>query len=446
MERASCKRPREGSPSSSPVNSSPPSLLTLDFPALPTKTLNFSATGGPSNDVPSTNTSFARFILLAPDPTSSGPSLHAASPFLIEKSLKALIGTPQGVRRLRSGDILVECSSALQSKRLLSLKKLGNSEFFLKSSPHPTLNSCKGVIKCPSLRGMGDGDILAELKSSGVSDVKRLVIKKDGNEIRTNTFFLTFSSSIRPASLRIGFEIITVSPYFPNPLRCYNCQRLGHGSRFCRSKARCANCGSFEHVAESCSAQPCCPNCKGSHPASSKDCPQWKSEKEILKTKVVNNISYDEAKKRCKAILISSSSPSFSQIVKEHPSSVTLSKPSSSGLFSFKHSASGPSTNDLNRVSSPSFQELCTVKPIMCSISIQTDVTWINDSPEIIPSCPPSISEENDVMEDNGFFKVAPHLGSSISPPRTKGPSSKVKSSLAKSKPSASSDLDGGND
>ncbi|KAF8784776.1 hypothetical protein HNY73_010414 [Argiope bruennichi] len=53
-----------------------------------------------------------------------------------------------------------------------------------------------------------------------------------------------------------------------------------------------------DHETSVCSSQTFkCLNCSGSHPAYSRDCPKWKTEKEIQSLKVRRNISYAEAKK-----------------------------------------------------------------------------------------------------------------------------------------------------
>ena len=41
-----------------------------------------------------------------------------------------------------------------------------------------------------------------------------------------------------------------------------------------------------------------CVNCSGDHPANSKECPQWEKEKQILKIKCEQNISFPEAQKQ----------------------------------------------------------------------------------------------------------------------------------------------------
>ena len=81
--------------------------------------------------------------------------------------------------------------------------------------------------------------------------------------------------------------------FVPNPLRCLKCQRFGYGQNTCRGCETCEK----GHDGKSCQKDPMCKNCKGDHMSSSKQCPIWKKEKEILKVKTEKKITYPEAKR-----------------------------------------------------------------------------------------------------------------------------------------------------
>lgn len=137
---------------------------------------------------------WSRFLIIhSVIPERSAASL---SPFAIAKGLKGLAGELKHIKKMRSGDILVECSRRGQSENLLKSTKLVDLPIMV--SPHKTLNTCKGVIRYPDLADVSDEEMVDELRSQGVLDVKRLVIKRYGNEIRTNTFFVTFDSPTLP--------------------------------------------------------------------------------------------------------------------------------------------------------------------------------------------------------------------------------------------------------
>ena len=166
-------------------------------------------------------------------------------------------------------------------------------------SLHGSLNSCKGVARCPDLQGVSEQEILEEMREQGVINVCRIKIRRDDTLKDTNTFVFTFNTSILPKQLKVAFLRVSVDPYIPNPLRCYACQVFGHHENKCHREEICANCGQPKHSADEtdCKRPPKCVNCKEDHPANSKQCQAWHTEKEILKVKYTRNISFPEARK-----------------------------------------------------------------------------------------------------------------------------------------------------
>jgi hypothetical protein len=164
-------------------------------------------------------------------------------------------------------------------------------------SPHRSLNTSKGVIRCRDLRDCSDDEILAELRSQGVIEVKHIMTKKNGVFEPTNTFILTFNVPVTPKLIKAAYLKINVEPYIPNPLRCFKCQRFGHGTSTCSRNAACAKCGQEGHTDSSCQNTPHCANCAGSHVSYSKDCSVWIKQREITQVKFEKNITFFEARK-----------------------------------------------------------------------------------------------------------------------------------------------------
>ena len=159
------------------------------------------------------------------------------------------------------------------------------------------MNSSKGVVRSRDLDGTDETEMAANLKSQGVTAVKRVQIRRDGKSILTNTYILTFNSPIAPKVIKAGFVQLAVSPFIPNPLRCFKCQRFGHHRDRCKRSDTCPRCGKEGHDGSDCSAEVKCVNCDGNHPAYAKVCPLWIREKEIQTVKVTNNITFFDAKK-----------------------------------------------------------------------------------------------------------------------------------------------------
>ena len=168
-------------------------------------------------------------------------------------------------------------------------------EFKVRVTPHRSLNSCKGVIRCWDLRDCSDEELLDEIKHEGVTHVKHIFTTKNGSKVPTNTFILTFSKPTAPKTIKASYLSIPVEPFIPNPLRCFNCQKFGHGRNTCNRKAVCAQCGDDAH-GDDCHKQSCCTNCGGPHPAFSKECPEWITQRAITEIKVLKNVSFTEAR------------------------------------------------------------------------------------------------------------------------------------------------------
>ena len=244
---------------------------------------------------PTTSQPSSRFLVISSK--EEDRQMSNISPFVIEKVLHGMVGVPKSIKKLRSGDLLVKYEKKKQIDTLLRFEKFHDLK--VKVSLHASLNTCKGVVRCPDLKGVSEQEILEEMREQGVINVRRIKIRRDGSLKDTNTFVFTFSTSILPKQLKVAFLRVSVDPYIPNPLRCYQCQVFGHHENKCKREEICANCGQPKHSANEtdCKRPPKCINCKEDHPANSRECQAWHTEKEILKIKYTRNISFPEARK-----------------------------------------------------------------------------------------------------------------------------------------------------
>ncbi|XP_046564880.1 uncharacterized protein LOC124273651 [Haliotis rubra] len=218
------------------------------------------------------------------------------NPFVVSKSIEGICGTVRNVTRLRSGSLLVECTRRQQSQNLLKAHHFANTEIVV--SEHKTLNSCRGIVRdrAKCLSDMSEEEIVTELKPQGVSSVKRFTRKDGDNIVNTNTYLFTFALTKIPTSIKAGYFNIGVYVYIPNPLRCFKCQRFGHGAKSCRNAQVCSRC-SKQHESTECTDDIKCANCSGTHMSSSKSCPSFVTQTQILKLKYTKDISFTEARK-----------------------------------------------------------------------------------------------------------------------------------------------------
>ena len=232
------------------------------------------------------------------------------SPFAIQKGIKGVLGTDvQNVTRLRSGDLIAEVSSEKHARLLLNAKCIGT--FPVAVTPHRSLNSCKGVVRCDALGECDNEEIVKNLEDSHVVEARRIKVRRDGQLVNTNTVILTFGTPDLPKEIYFGYNRCKVELYIPNPLRCFRCQCYGHGKDKCTKNAICARCGSNDHSDDkACDKPELCFNCKGSHPSYSRSCPKYKVEQEIVRVKYTQKITFPEARK-----LVESKQPTYAHIV-----------------------------------------------------------------------------------------------------------------------------------
>ncbi|GFX62089.1 uncharacterized protein TNCV_2228151 [Trichonephila clavipes] len=233
----------------------------------------------------------SRFLILS----IPNNEMSRKSPFAIQKALQGIGGDPKSVKKLRSGDLLIETISALQTKSFLLAKTFIDSN--LTVTPHKSLNSCRGVISEPDLLYASEGEILEGLSDQGVTQVRRITILKDSTRLPTKHIILSFNRPKLPTTIKAGYLNCKIRPYIPNPLHCFKCQRFGHSQTSCRGQLTCSRCASVGHSSPDCTLEPKCVNCTQSHPSDSKLCQKCKLEKQIQEIKTNKNVSYFEARR-----------------------------------------------------------------------------------------------------------------------------------------------------
>ena len=135
---------------------------------------------------------------------------------------------------------------------------------------HDTLNHVKGVNYAPCLSDVTEEEIIQNLKNQGVVAVYKFTsLNEDGTRTCKGDMILTFNLYNLPRVLDVAWYKVKVKQYFPNPMRCRNCQLLVHTKNRCADPASCDSCNLPPH-GENCTRLPCA-NCTQEHPSSSKD-------------------------------------------------------------------------------------------------------------------------------------------------------------------------------
>ncbi|GFU10324.1 hypothetical protein NPIL_245111 [Nephila pilipes] len=95
------------------------------------------STSSPIVEQRMSDTNNARFFIM-----KKSDSFSNVSPFLIEKAITASVGSVKTIRKMRSGDLFLEVSSAKQVSALINLRQLANFEVTV--APHRSLNFSRG--------------------------------------------------------------------------------------------------------------------------------------------------------------------------------------------------------------------------------------------------------------------------------------------------------------
>ena len=117
-----------------------------------------------------------------------------------------------------------------------------------------------------------NAEIRKEYEPQGITHVKRLISRQTEQEVKLNTFLITFNTPNFPTSIRIGRYDIRINPYVPNHVHCFKCQTFGHGQGQCKGSVIWFKCSEDGHDGYTCDYAHKCANCDEFHMASSEDC------------------------------------------------------------------------------------------------------------------------------------------------------------------------------
>lgn len=232
--------------------------------------------------------------------TDANTDMKSISPVLLDRVLNSRIsGDLDEIKMLRDGTLLMKTNNVSQAKNLIQISCLPG-EINVSVSEHERLNTIKGVIFNRDLVSASDEELLEQLKTQKVTEIKRLKKKIDGNEISTGTFFLTFNGTTLPEDVKAGYSRHQVRPFIPNPTQCYSCYKFGHTQMTCKNQKKCGICGEESHLTagEKCEKPMKCINCKSTkHHSFDKKCPEYVKQKEIQTIRVLEKKTISDAVK-----------------------------------------------------------------------------------------------------------------------------------------------------
>ena len=90
-----------------------------------------------------------------------------------------IAGEPKNIKNLRSGDLLIQCTKQPHEANLLKMKTFCRLKCTVK--PHKSLNTSKGIVRCPALSKQSCEHIIEFMGEQGVTDVRRINVHRDGS-------------------------------------------------------------------------------------------------------------------------------------------------------------------------------------------------------------------------------------------------------------------------
>ena len=249
--------------------------------------------------------------------------------FKVDRKIKELIGPCERLSEdFHNQSWTVQVKSEQQGNLLLNMKELLSEPVIV--TAHDYYNQSQGVLTCALLKGYSDQDITEGLSEHGVIQCRRIIRNpKSTTPEPTATLILTFNTPNPPdrITIRTGLKE-RIRPYIPLPRRCFNCQHYGHSGAKCRRPVPvCFRCGANvegDHKPKKCQLPINCVHCKEPPSVTSKTCPKYIFEKELLTLRTKEHLTFAEA--RAKMNMNMPTGRSFASVTKNSISS-NQSKP-----------------------------------------------------------------------------------------------------------------------
>ena len=123
---------------------------------------------------------FPRFILV--ESKEENKPITSLFPFVTQKVIQSIAGEPENIKKLhRSNQLLIEVSRKAHAKNLLRAQTFHDLK--VRVYPHTSLNSSRGVIRCPELVNCSEEEILEGTRSQGVTAVEQLNVTESLHSI-----------------------------------------------------------------------------------------------------------------------------------------------------------------------------------------------------------------------------------------------------------------------
>ena len=197
--------------------------------------------------------------------------------------------TPQNVKKTWNGNFLVEVDSLGQAENI-KIKSFHTTK--CKAYPHKRMNISKGIVRSREL-ALATTEMLAALKKQGVTNIRRVSIRKGRKQIETNICILTFNQP-HILKVKIGYCLKRVEQYISAPLEMLQMTKIwiSQGDWHVQNAAKRTQATWRKNTQMKRNDQTANKTIQ-----LTQDCDIYKKEKEMLEMKDKRNVTFLEARK-----------------------------------------------------------------------------------------------------------------------------------------------------
>ncbi|GBM58625.1 hypothetical protein AVEN_266747-1 [Araneus ventricosus] len=156
-------------------------------------------------------------------------------------------------------------------------------------------------------------EVAAELSKNNeieIVEIRRFV--KQNNTQESSPVLVTMLGTRLSGYMKILFTNQRIQSFIDRPCQCTKCYSFMHPSRVCEKTPVCHSCGAIHSGI--CQVPQKCVNCQGDHLATSKGCPLYIKEQNIMELKCRNHLTTAEARR----IYNQSAKVNYASAVKAH--------------------------------------------------------------------------------------------------------------------------------
>ncbi|XP_036320862.1 uncharacterized protein LOC118735299 isoform X1 [Rhagoletis pomonella] len=337
-------------------------------------------------ELPVTKKDDPKFVTIKPK--DSNKAFTEYSNFALHKSLLSICKQINSISQQSDGSLVVLVKNREYAKKFIDARLLPGL-CAITANYHDNLNCVKGTVYVPFLNNVPENEIVDGLKEYNVTNLYKFQRITEGVSKPTGVILISFDNYFLPDKIDIAWITTKVRPFYPNPMRCKNCQKLGHTLKFCKNMPACQSCNLPPHTPAPC-IRTYCANCAGEHAASSNSCQKYQQAKEIMKIKTQEKCTLREANKIYKTRNPLSLNPnSLANIIKENSSNQISKAMQNSSTNYSPMTQENPSITTLYSTTTP------ISKPIVPKTSFPSAYPTINNQSQPIDTVEPTTDTAN---------------------------------------------------